>query len=162
MRAHIKIKTMTDFVVTMVDGPKFLQAIIERLELCRACGCVNVCWEVKGKDNNETLNILSIDNVPHTISTKVPTGDGPLFHFEYSNQRRRMTYDLEESPLNDTVLLDELYLTFHHHRFGMCILRNKKAQSPMDRLEKVEAVVQDLLAVLQPDKQESKRQKLAD
>jgi hypothetical protein len=152
---------MTDFVVTMVEGTKFLQAIIERLELCRACGCINGCWELKGKDK-DVLAVIVMDDTLHTFHTKVPSDGGPLFHFEYSSQRKRLAYDLEESPLNDSVLMDELYLIFHHQRFGMCTLRNKKAQSPMDRLEKVEAVVQDLLAVLQPDKQESKRQKLGD
>jgi hypothetical protein len=152
---------MNDFVVGILEQEEFYKAFTQRLELCRDYHCINACWAIEAKGR---LRVLTIEKAEFFVSTEpplLPDNQHPIHFVRYLKTGKKSEFQLHVSPLSDSQLLDEVYMIFHHFYFGLCTLRNKAALSPMDRLEKVEALVQDLFRVINPEtEQASKRVKL--
>lgn len=139
-----------------------------RLKVCREAGCFNACWEVVGKEKVLNIRVMSDGKLRKVFIDKC-NEDSPIkgAHVAKFAVVMHLWKDLGESSipgplLDDRVVMDDVYSYIHHFFFDLCKLRTNSAMSPLTRLEQLEAKLEDLIAINQPDgmTQDSKRQKI--
>lgn len=142
--------------ISVFEGPRLFEKLSQRLEMCRRQGCVNACWEgEEGIDGTIILRLVDIKGHVGKIPIQVPViEDGRDVLIQMNDEH--FTCTLSCSPLEDPQKFEDFYMYIHHAWFGLCYLKTTAAQSPLDRLEKVEALVEDLMTVMR-DEQASKR-----
>lgn len=147
---------MIGLTITCFDSEVLVQRLSQRLELCRQEGCFNACWAMQGG----LFRVRTFEGNYCDIVFKPPVvidGQDPVLLVEWALENvKRMSRIVD--PLQDSVQFEEIFMHFHHLNFGLCSLKNNRATSPINRLEKVEAIVEDLLRLVQPD--DGKRVKL--
>jgi len=144
--------------ISVFEGPRLFEKLSQRLEMCLQEGCFNACWEEEGVDGTVILKLVDIKLRIGTIHIQVPKiEDGRDVLIQMNDDHNTCT--LACSPLDDAQVFEDFYMYIHHAWFGLCFLKTSIAKSPLDRLEKVEALVEDLMTVMR-DEQASKRIKL--
>jgi len=145
--------------INVFEGRRLFDKLTQRLEMCRREGCVNACWEAEeGTNGTIILRLVHIKGHVVKIPIQVPIiedGRDVVVYMTDSHFKCTLTC----SPLDDAQVFEDFYMYIHHAWFGLCFLKTSIAKSPLDRLEKVEALVEDLMTVMR-DEQASKRIKL--
>jgi hypothetical protein len=169
------LQTMrTHIFIYCIDSDKIISHIIGRLRLCREVECVNVCWE---NDPDRKLLIIKpflgssfeirYDNAKkgekERTNVRIEKKSSSHGYGEFNKEKTRI-FKVSDLCSDNKPAVDELYGMIHHMFLkSMCKLKNTNAQSPMMRLEKLEALVEDLTkasGMADPGYQSSKRQKL--
>ena len=168
------------FAIWCPHPEKATSQLLDRFAMCRAAGCCNVVWEteeimktdgshaIPTTRNQTRIRFAGLDNLKFTITLGKSKPGSSFKSRAHDGPKREVLYNT--CITKDAQAFEELYISVHHIMSGPCALKHGSANTPMSRLDAIEARLEDMLQLItapdllpgevrQPDG-ESKRRKI--
>ena len=120
--------------VPNLDVGIFCVKLFERFTICRDLGCFVACWGVDEFANKVSfVNLakksftIDLDSVAELSLSEVS---------EYGGVKNTMTMPC--SPMDDSVVFEDLYMYIHHTNFGFCLMKHRESKAPLTRIDVLE------------------------
>jgi len=124
--------------VPELDVGMFCVKLFERFTICRDLGCFVACWGVDEFANK--VSFVNLAKKSFTIDLEYiadKVGEISLSEVSgYGGLKNNMT--LPCSPMDDSVVFEDLYMYIHHTNFGFCLMKHRESKAPLTRIDMLE------------------------